>query len=169
MRAYCISSWSLLIFLLCKLLLKFQRLSKKIFQPCDGHLWNHLGFVNNFMCSLVREDSMLMTGNQRDITNHLFRNLICLRAAELEERETDPILRVVWRTSFKAFINTLSSQMWRNLSSCQTHNDSNNATSIFSIMLDSAYTKKALKSLNNLTLFINQQNIVVKTPIKIKL
>ena len=33
-----------------------------------------------------------MKGNQRDITNNLFRNLICLRAAALGERETGTIL-----------------------------------------------------------------------------
>ena len=35
---------------------------------------------------------MLMKGNQSDITNNLFRNLICLRAAALGERETGTIL-----------------------------------------------------------------------------
>ena len=51
------------------------------------------------------------------------------------------LMRVVRRTSFKAFINILSSQIWWNWSSCQTHCDSNNVTAIFSTMLDSAYTR----------------------------
>ena len=52
-----------------------------------------LKFRKKLTCSLhVREDSVLMKGNPRDITNNSFRNLICLRAAAMEERETGTIL-----------------------------------------------------------------------------
>ena len=41
-----------------------------------------LKLIKELTCNYhVREDSVLMKGNQRDITNNLFRNLVCLQAA----------------------------------------------------------------------------------------
>ena len=51
-----------------------------------------LKFEKKLTCSYhVREDSVLMKGNQRDITNNIFSKFNCLRAAALGERETGTI------------------------------------------------------------------------------
>ena len=68
---------------------KSMMVSKMAVTRLKYFLRQSLKFEKKLTCSYdVRGDSVLMKDNQRDITNNIFRNLICLRAAALWERET---------------------------------------------------------------------------------